>query len=79
MLSSVQGQDQVKIMSQKITTLKTHIRDVAHLLWAILHVEYDGDGILSIRAHLCESRIQIQGQIKVKSKRPNLDIFNLEK
>ena len=36
----------VKFRSQKLTILKTYMTGVAHLLWAILHVEYDGDGIL---------------------------------
>ena len=30
--------------------------DVTHVLWVILHVEYDGDGLLTIRVRLDESR-----------------------
>ena len=32
---------------------------MAHLLWAILHVKYNGDGILAIWAHLGEVRYKV--------------------
>ena len=48
-LSSVQGQDQV---IKGHHTLYTNIRGVAHVLWAILHVEYNRDGLLAIWVHL---------------------------
>ena len=31
---------------------KTHIRGVAYVLWDILHVEYNGNGVLAILVHL---------------------------
>ena len=61
-LSSGQGQDQVKFRSRKVTILKTHIRSVADLLWDILHVEYDGDGILAISARFGESRYKVRSR-----------------
>ena len=65
-LSSGQGQDQVKFRSQKVTILKTHIRCDAHLLWAILHVKYDGDGLFAIRAHLGEYRYKVRSRSNEK-------------
>ena len=51
-------------------TQNTYMRGVEHVLWDILHEEYDVDGCLAILAHLGETRYTY-GQVKVRSKRSN--------
>ena len=41
-----------QIRVTKVTILKTHIRGVVHLLWTILHVEYDVDGLITINSSI---------------------------
>ena len=48
---------------------------MAHLLWAILHVEYDGDGLLSIPVHLGESRYQFRSRSGQEKKNQILTIL----
>ena len=48
----------------------TYIKDLPHVLWAILHVDHDGDGFLTIQSNLGKSRYNVRsrsgqkGQIK---------------
>ena len=58
-LSSVQGQDQV---TKGHHTKNTNIRGVAHVLSAILHVEYNGDVLLAIRVHLGEPSYKVRSR-----------------
>ena len=65
-------------------TQNTYIRRVTHLLPVILHVEYDGDSLLAIRAHLGESRYMVRstsgqkGQILKCLILENKDMFLLQ-
>ena len=35
-------------------------RDVAHVLWVILHVEYNNNGVIAILAHLGEPGYKVR-------------------
>ena len=63
--------------NRKRSPYSKHIRDVEHVLWAILHVDYDGDRLLAIRAHLGESRSR-SGQILKSSISENKDMVPMQ-
>ena len=49
---------------------------MAHLLWAIFHVEYDGRGPLAIRDDFGQSRYKVRSR---PGKKVNFNIFNFGK
>ena len=50
---------------------------MAHVLWAILHVEYNGNGVLAISVHLGEPSYEVRS--KSGEKMLNFEMFNFEK
>ena len=50
---------------------------MAHVLWAILHVEYNGNGVLAIFVHLGEPSYKFRS--RSSEKMSNFEIYNFEK
>ena len=49
---------------------------MAHVFWAILHVEYNGDGLLAILVHLGEPSNKVRSRSCPKM--PNFEMFYFE-
>ena len=57
----------VKIMPQEVTIRKTYMYEWwAHVLWVILHVEYDSDCLFTNRVHLGETECIIRSRSSQK-------------